>query len=452
VFKGSDAVHAIQAALAFHRTIKVETSSGIAIGRTFVGLVGWLGHRTDWNVAGDSVNLSARLMGQCKPGETRCDFETTVACSERGDLVSFEELDPVLLKGKALPTRIFVPRLVTNRASKLIGSSSSVCVGFEKEKSAIEVWLRDHSAQVMQILGDSGLGKTTLLLWTVNLARSMGSDPIFLSPEEGFIPLLTNRGATSLLNSLEHIVSQINLRLLEISALMLMENDLLSELAHAEPSVLVDMVSPASPSLAWRDALVILALFIFFPEKPLLLLIDDAEFWLGSDLHLLSRIAKRKPYLVATTSRHSLASLGQQVIFISAMDSSTLLQIIKSHRGLSGVADEIIDALLVKTNGVPNKALQIFDALLVRGLVHVESGNAVLSKREDRLMVPADLSVDASGALDSLSPEERNVLKICALLSPGLVDASLVRCLLSGLNFSCLRLELFASIVENKLS
>jgi adenylate cyclase 10 len=83
-------------------------SVGITTGIAFCGVVGSRGSRREYTVLGDMVNLSARLMqySTVHGGGIVVDDATMNASANR---VFFERLEPISVKGKAQPVKIFHP-------------------------------------------------------------------------------------------------------------------------------------------------------------------------------------------------------------------------------------------------------------------------------------------------------------------------------------------------------
>ena len=114
-----DARQAVRAAIAQQRTItelsatwrsagKADFTAGMGI-HTGEVVMGNLGSRTRMNytVVGDTVNLAARLYNVAKAGEIIISYDTYHAVS---DEISATELEPVTVKGKSDPIRIFSVR------------------------------------------------------------------------------------------------------------------------------------------------------------------------------------------------------------------------------------------------------------------------------------------------------------------------------------------------------
>ena len=101
------AIHACFAIIHAVKRLGLIANFGLSTGRVFCGMVG-SSARQEYTTLGDSVNLAARLMqlghanvvivDQATYEQTKLDLDFTV-------------MDPVVLKGKALPVNVFEPRV-----------------------------------------------------------------------------------------------------------------------------------------------------------------------------------------------------------------------------------------------------------------------------------------------------------------------------------------------------
>ena len=133
---------------------------GINSGYTFCGDVG-ADHRREYTVLGDAVNLSARLMSRAEDSQILVS-ETTA--DEAGSTFAWRQLDPLLIKGKALP--VHVRQLEAERRHFASGGRALQFVGrsrqVERLRSAADA-AEGGSGQVMAIEGEPGSGKSRLL-------------------------------------------------------------------------------------------------------------------------------------------------------------------------------------------------------------------------------------------------------------------------------------------------
>jgi adenylate cyclase len=137
---------------------------GIAYGRMRTGAYGSPLRRT-YGVLGDSTNLSARLMQAAQPGEI---LVSSRAQSRAGDLFTWQELPPILVKGKREPVPLF--RLVEMKSQPTIhlweAQYALPMVGRENELSLIHERLaaaQQGQGQIVAITAETGMGKSRLL-------------------------------------------------------------------------------------------------------------------------------------------------------------------------------------------------------------------------------------------------------------------------------------------------
>eukprot|EP01041_Mallomonas_annulata_P007424 gene7424-15167_t len=168
---------AVEAAMSIREALDGDDlicKQGIAEGRVFCGLVGNV-NRCEYAMMGTSVNLAARLMGKCAPGEILVN--ETVYQSSQSAFV-FQALPKVDAKGYLRPVPVYKP---TERAysNALLGVSTSGAVGFVGRQVELDLirnalmncQLRSHS---FIIEGPPNVGKTRL---AAEILKLVSSDP-----------------------------------------------------------------------------------------------------------------------------------------------------------------------------------------------------------------------------------------------------------------------------------
>jgi len=143
---------------------------GITTGRIFCGSVGGE-RRREYTMLGDTVNLSARLM-QAAPSSSspraRGESEVPILCDETTyqatqARINFESLPAITVKGKAAPVAVYRPL----SAHQAIAQPPTKIVGRERERAvlveAMQTLLRGHSAGVIVVEGEPGIGKSRLV-------------------------------------------------------------------------------------------------------------------------------------------------------------------------------------------------------------------------------------------------------------------------------------------------
>jgi class 3 adenylate cyclase/tetratricopeptide (TPR) repeat protein len=116
------------------------------------------------NVAGDVVNTASRLQAEAPVGGVLVGEPTYLATRTT---VSYRELDPVTVKGKAEPLRVWVAESARAAVGDRPDERGSPFVGREDERRLLrELFargVRAGSPQLVTITGDPGIGKTRLV-------------------------------------------------------------------------------------------------------------------------------------------------------------------------------------------------------------------------------------------------------------------------------------------------
>jgi len=191
-----DPVRGLRCALALQRdpgrpAFITRQRIGVTSGNVFAGTIG-SPTRREYTVAGDEVNLSARLTTICPAGEVLVDAYTRDRTARGFD---FEALPPMQLKGKSQP--VIAYRLLGERPSEtgLVArylSSRWRIVGRDAEVSALRQAADQALAgtgRVIALEGLAGVGKTRLVEEVVRHWVGSGGD--------GFVGQAVSHGSNS---------------------------------------------------------------------------------------------------------------------------------------------------------------------------------------------------------------------------------------------------------------
>ncbi|MEM7033713.1 MAG: tetratricopeptide repeat protein, partial [Chloroflexota bacterium] len=171
-----DSVRAVRAALELQSppdnlNFIEPVQIGISQGKLRTGAYGGTKRRT-YGVLGDEVNLAARLMQAAQPGKTLVSSDVMRTA---GDNFDWHELDPMTVKGKAMPITTYEVSGIKTRQSHRLQTQNYVLpiVGREDELATVKEKLQlalGGQGQVIGVTGGAGSGKSRLIAGLVDLS------------------------------------------------------------------------------------------------------------------------------------------------------------------------------------------------------------------------------------------------------------------------------------------
>ena len=152
--------------LALRKIISTELPIAVRIGvhrgAVFAGDIGPFYRRT-YTVMGDAVNLAARLMARADPGKI---YATTDVLDRSNTVFEAERLEPFAVKGKTEPVQAWAVGRAQSSKARQVSSQRLPLTGRNAELGVIRkafASARSGAGRLIEVVGDSGIGKTRLL-------------------------------------------------------------------------------------------------------------------------------------------------------------------------------------------------------------------------------------------------------------------------------------------------
>jgi class 3 adenylate cyclase/tetratricopeptide (TPR) repeat protein len=142
--------------------LPLPISVGVHRGAVFAGDIGPFYRRT-YTVMGDAVNLAARLMAKAEPGRI---YATVEVLDRSATHFETTKLEPFAVKGKAEPIQAWSVGRAQSSKSRAVSTQRLPLTGRNAELGVIRkafTSARSGAGRLVEVVGDSGIGKTRLL-------------------------------------------------------------------------------------------------------------------------------------------------------------------------------------------------------------------------------------------------------------------------------------------------
>ena len=379
--------------------------AGVTNGRVFTGDFGPFYRRT-YSIAGDCVNLAARLMANAGPGQLLTTGEVLARSRTSFDVT---ELAPLVVKGKREPVHAFAVGSPADagRAEVL----QLPLIGRDAELAALRTSY-DAAAEgqggAVEIVGDAGMGKSRLL---DELLRDVAAE------------VLWSRGDVYASSTPYHPLQRLlreQLGLPQLAERAALERELTAIVAGVAPALLpwlplIGIVAGLDlPLTAAVEALAesfrqerleaatseLLGLVL---TGPTVIVFDDAHFMDEASLSLLRRLAHdvaSRPWLIVVTRRPigpALQANEVRRLELAPLTTAASQELLAAATGDNPLPVHRERALVERAAGNP---------LFLRELI--ASGGLV--------ELPDSVEGVVAARIDRLSPVERNLLRSAAVL------------------------------------
>jgi class 3 adenylate cyclase/tetratricopeptide (TPR) repeat protein len=417
------AERALHAALAMQRRLRdlfrdaLALRIGVNTGEVVVGA----SREGSSFVTGDCVNVAARLEQAAQPGEVLVGERTFGAA--RG---AFEFGEPGMVEAKGKPEGIRCRRLIralSRVRPRGIGGLRRAFVGRDDELRVLErVYdevVREGRPQLITILGDAGVGKTTLLREFSDRLREGAPETVrrtgrCLSYGQGitYWPLAeVLREHLAILASDPPEVALERLGPREILGLTLG-----LDVAHG--------LHPLAARDRFQDAWV-----EFLREatavQPVVLLIEDLHWAEDQLLDLLERLVHDTvgPFLIVATARPELLEqrprwgvhVNGHVVSLDALSAEESTQMLGQVLGGS-LPQHLRDVVVQRAEGNPFFVEELLATLIDRGQLRRHNGTWRLEQLPSDFAVPDTIHAVVAARVDLLEPAEKEALQAASVI------------------------------------
>jgi class 3 adenylate cyclase len=373
-------------------------------------------------VTGDAVNVAARLEQAAEPGEILVGERTAAAVGG-----AFELDEPVTVEAKGKAGGVTCRRLV--RALSLmrprgVGGLRHAFVGRERELEALQAAFRrvgdEAQPRLVTILGDAGVGKTTLVREFWEWLASQSPEPVrrvgrCLSYGRGITYMPVGEVVREHLGLLESDPPETVRRRLgsrEILGLTL---------GLEAPSDLHPLAARDRLRQAWVDFVQELV-----ADQPAVVLMEDLHWGEEALLDLLEAGLQdvSGPLLLLGTARPELVR-SRPTWGGRGRDSETLWLESLSSSDAARMLEELIPAelpapirevVIQRAEGNPFFVEELVRTLIDRGVLERQNGGWTAHDLADELVVPDTVRAVLAARIDLLEPAEKSALQAAAVI------------------------------------
>ncbi|HEX3327176.1 MAG TPA: adenylate/guanylate cyclase domain-containing protein [Actinomycetota bacterium] len=381
-------------------------------------------------VTGDVVNTASRLQNEA-PVNNVVVGEVTYRSTK--DVIDYEELEPVMVKGKPEPVAVWRAISARSRFGVDVNVvSKTPFIGREFELTTLKIAygraIRESSLQLATIVGEPGVGKSRLLsefssfvddqeeliFWRQGRSLPYGEGITFWALGE----IIKAQAGILESDSTEEATGKLRIA---VAAVVKDTSEHAWFLSRLGPLVGVE-VSSSSPQkeesfTAWRRFLEAIA-----ERGPLVIVFEDLHWADPSLLEFIEHLADwvtGVPMFVVCTARPELydshpnwggGKRNITVVSLARFNDSEIAQLISSLLSQAVLPAEIHAALLERAGGNPLYAEEFIRMLRDRGILKAK-GKVLALERDTDIPLPESIHALIAARLDTLSPERKSLLQ-----------------------------------------
>lgn len=411
-----DAVARMNAELLDRVGVEIQIRTGVNTGEVVAGDT-WVDASF---VAGDAVNVTARLEAAAPPGEVLLGELTYRAVRE---YVEVEPVEPLTLKGKADPVPAY--RLVRVLAPGVRAHPVAPMVGREDELEAVLAGLRRSDGGDVVLLpfvvGDPGIGKSRLLE-EVAIALEAKADAVVVrtSPDDA-------RGSARswpaglVLRALAGLGPDVGGdRAVEAFTALLPGRDQAPAIARVAADIVRGVIADDPTEDRWA-----LEQLVTGAQSPLVVVLDDLDEATDEEMESLSRLVSLGSVGVAAAGRSGederlvalAGAAGRPVrtVWLGPLDDASMIALAEHLVGAT-VPVALGERLLAAAAGNPLYLTETVRMLMDEGAIRLVDGVVEAAAGGVDLPMPTTIRGVLQSRLDALAEDERAMLECAAVL------------------------------------
>ena len=414
-------------------------------------IAGWFGtERTrSYTVMGDAVNVASRLESVSERGEFLVSESTY---NLAGHLFEFEERDPVKVKGKREPLKIYDLKGVKQGGqpkppeAPLIGREYDLKILIEQFNK-----LREGQGGIAVVSGEAGLGKSRLVMEfgkRVNQDDGETTQPMWLygrglsyrqsfknrlfvdilhsylelpeNPDDTLVKMRLEVMGEKLFGTRQNDIVPYLATLLGLS----LDEDVKATLPLDDPQVLEQRTLLAVGQ--WVEVLV--------AKQPMIMVFEDLHWADSSSVELIEylfHLSTHHPILIicvtrperasdfwklkTTSSRHYKDHFTELTLWPLTDEESRNL--IKYQLNIDQMPESIEHLILSRAEGNPLFLEEVLRSLIEEGsIVHQEDGHWEITRSATEINIPDTLQGVLFARIDRLGPEIKEILQVAAVI------------------------------------
>jgi class 3 adenylate cyclase/tetratricopeptide (TPR) repeat protein len=412
--------------------VRLDVRMGLNTGEVVAGGPGASTYAT-----GDALNVASRLQQEAGLGEILIGPQTQRFVR---DQVMIEELEPLTLKGKALPVAAFRLLGLVSGPVANVRRLDSPMVGRQRERrrlhDAFDQAVADNSCQLFTVLGLAGVGKSRLMQ---EFFSDLAGQALVISgrclpygESITYWPLLEAVREAVGLNDADS-PEQARAKLIAV-----LGDDRRGDVVAQRVAEMIGLAETISGVEDSFDAA--RALFEALARKqPLVLVFDDIHWGAATFLDLIEHLAdwtRGAGILLACMARPELldarpgwggGKLNATSVLLEPLSEEECGRLIENLVGEAKLAGEVEARIAEAAEGNPLFVEEMLSMLIDDHLLVREDGSWVATRELATVPVPPTIQALLAARLDRLNPDERAVIERAAVagkvFTDGAVDA-----------------------------